>query len=635
MGTTQTYLDQSPNKYMTFSAKSMKALVNQSLLESGVFTDQLFEGSNLSIVNNLFAFTFDATVFYLNHTATEGMFTDMQYYEDANRVVKVLNYNPRGFITSMAVLNINVKNAESTSTLSYMLPRYLTLQVGSQNFTLVEDFDFTILNGNKIADDKKVVLHNGSWQAYPDLLVATGIPFETFTLPALNLTDEQNKLYVAHPFIDVYVEENVTDENSGTVAKVVNRWTRVLDLYDSGPIDRQFEIRLNEKKQYEIKFGDNVSGRRLSQKDVIHVIYLKSDGPNGIIAANSIDTTGSSSSTQILGPKVNGLNPDFVTDVLLSSSSNAYMDTGQIQSVIGLKNSEPSTSVVDFESVDEIKAFAPNWFRMQNRLITSQDYEQYILANHFGNNEIKDVTVQSNTEYMREFQQWLHSFGKLNAELLYYSYRYADACDFNNVYIWLKSSHESGAPVSFSSKELVMRSCEQLKSLTSELVIIDPIMVAFTPYYPYSTLPDWSVISQSTFGQDNKIVIVRDKNSMVAIETIRKKVLNAVLDFFNVDNNTLGGNVSIDVLLGRILTIAGVKEVKTVKVGTPEIPQQVFNGLSFGVWTPLILRGDDFRYANGTVGMKTFQFPFLFDESRLLSKIVVESENFKLNNIEY
>ena len=61
-------------------------------------------------------------------------------------------------------------------------------------------------------------------------------------------------------------------------------------------------------------------------------------------------------------------------------------------------NLEPSTTVSDMEDVESIRENAPNWFRMGSRLITSQDFRQYIMANY--NSEIYDILVMNNWEYM-------------------------------------------------------------------------------------------------------------------------------------------------------------------------------------------------------------------------------------------
>ena len=607
--------------------------MNIFLTESGTFTDQIFEGSNLSILNNLFAFNYEETMFYLNNTASEGMFTDAQFYEDMNRIVKVFGYKPRGFVTSMTEVSLSANSSDvGALTQSFLFPKYLNFQVGNYSYTTSDDLNITVANG-AIVDDVKMILHNGTWQLYDAIPTAIGIPFETIVLSNLVLTNQDALIYLAHPFIDVYVQEAKTGN--------FTKYDRVIDLYDYSSTDKIYEIRLNENKQYELKFGDGIFGSKLGIGDQLYIIWLRSDGPDGKIAANALNVA--FTDTPSIDVKVNGLTTEFVRNTLLGASGTdlTYLTTDPVATVnLGsffYTNDEASSEVANFETVDEIRASAPSSFRMQNRLVTARDYEQFILNNHIGNHEILDVAVQSNKEYLRDFQQWLYSYNKLSPEITYYSYRYSDTCDFNNVYIWLKSSNKSGSPVSYNTKDIVQRDTEKLKNMTAEVVIMDPILVAFAPYNPEAGVPTWAELTTTSFFDQHKILIIRNKNSLVSIESIKRKAYQVITNFFDVSNNKLGVNVDIGALYGQLLAINGVREIQTVKFksSTDTTPTMIFPGLSFGIWTSAILRGADFKTSNGSAALKSFQFPFLFEPSKLLNRIIVGSENFKLNNVEY
>ena len=57
-------------------------------------------------------------------------------------------------------------------------------------------------------------------------------------------------------------------------------------LYDSN--DKVYTSYLNENKTFEIKFGNGISGKRLNQGDLVHVMYLDTNGPDGYIDIGSI-----------------------------------------------------------------------------------------------------------------------------------------------------------------------------------------------------------------------------------------------------------------------------------------------------------------------------------------------------------
>ena len=85
--------------YSTFDALSMKQLIKDRLRQNAFYTDQDFEGSNLSSLIDMLAYNYHVLLFYLNQTSTESLFSESQLYENVNRIVKLLNYNPIGFQT--------------------------------------------------------------------------------------------------------------------------------------------------------------------------------------------------------------------------------------------------------------------------------------------------------------------------------------------------------------------------------------------------------------------------------------------------------------------------------------------------------------------------------------------------------
>ncbi len=98
-----------------------------------------------------------------------------------------------------------------------------------------------------------------------------GVAFETIALlPG-------NSVIVDNFNIFVYVFERQT----GTYVE----YRRVDSLFLFGPQDRVCEIRLNENKHYEVKFGDNITGRQLQGGDLIALYFLQSDGVDGQINA--------------------------------------------------------------------------------------------------------------------------------------------------------------------------------------------------------------------------------------------------------------------------------------------------------------------------------------------------------------
>ena len=89
------------NSYATFDALTMKQVIKDRLTLGGVFTDQAYEGSNINAINDIIALSYHYLLFYLNSTSSESMFDQTTLYENMNKLVKIINYSPTGFKTSL------------------------------------------------------------------------------------------------------------------------------------------------------------------------------------------------------------------------------------------------------------------------------------------------------------------------------------------------------------------------------------------------------------------------------------------------------------------------------------------------------------------------------------------------------
>jgi len=69
------------DSYAAFDPVSLKDLFKKRLNDSGIFTEQNNEGSNLAVLNDFVSMAFGSLLFYLNRSSTEGMFTEADIYE--------------------------------------------------------------------------------------------------------------------------------------------------------------------------------------------------------------------------------------------------------------------------------------------------------------------------------------------------------------------------------------------------------------------------------------------------------------------------------------------------------------------------------------------------------------------------
>lgn len=177
--------------FLRFSAYSFKDAITRRLSEDSKFTDQIYEGSNLAILIDLCAYLYQCLVYQLNSAASESMFADTQLYENINRLVRLIGYNPRGCSPSEIVMYIDNDGAkfEEYEVLPFSyIDTGLTDSNGKQicfstdyatqaNTVSGGNGNGDIINGERY---HKVRLYNGKWKMYSRVFTASGADNETF-----------------------------------------------------------------------------------------------------------------------------------------------------------------------------------------------------------------------------------------------------------------------------------------------------------------------------------------------------------------------------------------------------------------------------------------------------------------------
>ena len=151
-------------------------------------------------------------------------------------------------------------------------------------FSTYEDVE---INKNINTD---VALYNGIWKSYPTIFTASGLENETIILDSLDASK------VAGEFVYVYVKsaEGIKpwkydkDELFINMSRNNVTETNFASIYNSK--ETVYSIRVNENKNYELKFGNNVIGKKLSPGDKIYVLYLETNGEDGYIDMGDIQT---------------------------------------------------------------------------------------------------------------------------------------------------------------------------------------------------------------------------------------------------------------------------------------------------------------------------------------------------------
>jgi len=597
------------NAYAAFDAVSLKQLMQQRLSEGGVFTDQIFEGSNFNSLLDVIAYSYHVLLFYLNKTGSESLFSQAQLYENMNKIVKTLGYNPIGNQTSILPFNCSA-DAELPKGV-YTIPRYSYLTVNGINYSFQKDATF-IKNSDSLEDLDQLtdsnLLYQGTFKEYP-LYVATGEPFEEITLAVVD--ENGNNELLDHSSIDVYVY------NSKTLQW--NQYNRVETLYLEAPPSLSYECRLNENQRYVLKFGDDVTGKKLQTGDVVAIYYLKSDGSRGEIGPNVIN---GNSLFLFNTVQFNQIYPSISQDL-------NTLNSNQI-SLLNFSNELASTTFKTVENVDSIRKNSSNTFKSQFRLITTEDFTNYINANF--SNIINNVKVVNNWEYLAEHVRYLYNLGlkspNQDSRVAFNQLTFADSCDFNNVYVYivpkLQKTNSLQVNTNFLAtglKSNIINALQDVKMMTSEIIIMDPVYIAVslgvgTPEEINNKLLTTDIANE-TF-----LVVGRSPNSRFNEIEIKQKVFNIFNEYFDVMNNKLGQSIDVDLLTREILDIEGVTSVVTTRTVNDQAVTST--GLSLLLWNPVYSTSkEDISVTTQPIKLSYFKIPYFYNLTNLLDYIRV------------
>lgn len=565
------------NAYVAFDGLSIKQKIKDRLNQTGIFTDQNYEGSNLAAFNDSVAMSFSLLLYYLNQNSVNGQFSETTVYENINRIVKELGYNPIGHQTASVCFSLSAKDLTAGF---YTIPRYSKVTIGGLDYSLWKDLAFTKSTNNTSENiggiESDAVLYQGSFIELP-IYSATGTNNEV-----LYVTVDSNAI-VDNFAIDVYVQ---TDN-------VWEKWNKTQSLFINNYTDKVYEVRFNENKLYEIKFGDDINGKKLTSTDKVLVYYLISNGKSGEIGANGLQNRKFSTS---ISSNLNSI---------LSSSGISYMNNQQLLN-LSVDNQFSSTSYSLPENVSSIRKNAPGVFRSQFNVTTSKSYQTFIKSNF--SSIIEDAVVKNNKEYLDSYIKYFYNIGltkpQLESRALFNQINYADSCNFNNVYIFAvpKTIKNGLSYLTPAQKELILDSIREEQVLTSETIIADPVYIAVD-----IGLQITSTISMKDIT-DSEIVIAKSSTSRRSDNSIKEEVQNTILSVFS--SVKLGQKIDIQQLNVDILNIDGVSKIYTKNKTTGNFSQ----GLRMITWNPVYF---DLTVAqkSSVITTEDFQYPYLYNKS--------------------
>lgn len=610
----------SKDAYAAFDAQSLKSLIITRLNSNNFFTDQNFEGSNLSSLIDIIAYAYHVLIFYLNRTGSESTFTTAELYENINKIVKLINYNPVGYQTSILSFLAEAKSSLPAGT--YTIPRYSYFSVNGTNYSFNNDITFIKqTNGTEILTDlqENNLLYQGTYNEYPTY-VAIGEPFEVLTIT--NVDTNNNNTPIDHFNIDVYVKDNTL------LTPIWKKWTPTQSLFLERSNSEVYEVRLNENGRYEFRFGNNVTGKQLNTGDEVAIYYIKTDGVRGEIGPGLLNNNKLFfyNTTRFNQIKTD-TTPENLNIILANQANN-----------ISFSNVDASTPFVDRETVASIKTNSLNTFRSQYRLITNEDFENYIIKNY--SNIISSVKAVNNWDYLQGHIKYYFDLGvsqpNLESRILFNQVKFADACNFNNIYVYavpklkkLTSLTTRASYLNSAQKQLILNDLQKVKLTTSEIIVNDPVYVAIDVGAAFPGEPLTPGVSDNSY-----IEISRDITAKRNPESLKEQISKIFEDYFSTVKNNLGSIVSLTEITNAVLSIpeSGIIDINTKRIegeGTVTIP-----GISLIIYNP-VYSEDDIISTTQDFQLPYFKFPYLNNPLDFAKKIKIVTPSIQSLQKEY
>ena len=319
------------NQFTNLDFSDLRTQIKDYLRANQNFTDFDFEGSNFSVLIDLLAYNSYITAYNSNMAVNEMFLESATLRENVVSLARNIGYLPRSRRSSRANVSFTVDMSQTNARTVKLLAGQVALGAvtnGNYIFSIPEDIT-TPVNTDGIAIFDNLPIYEGIF------LTSTFIVDESQT----------NQRFIL---------PNINIDTTSIRVKVTNAVTEVYSVYDNllniGKDIRFFLIQEVEDAKYEIRFGDNIIGKKPENGSKIEVTYIVTNGSSGNGAAN------------------------FTFSGRLKDNNLFDITTG----ISLLTTQSKSESGDEIESVDSIKYFSPKVFASQYRAVTSNDYKAII-----------------------------------------------------------------------------------------------------------------------------------------------------------------------------------------------------------------------------------------------------------------
>lgn len=306
---------------------TIKANLTTFLKGQSSIQDYDYEGSNINVLLDVLSYNTYLNNFYTNMIANEMFLDTALIRESVISHAKELNYLPRSCTAATARIDIKVYPTDAPAAVNMDKYTEFTSTIGGQSFTFSTDSDITIIATEAANGTAQYVASNVS-------VIEGKVVTEYFTVDGSN----NFSATLSNPAIDTS-SITLKVRVSNTVSTNAE-WSKTSTIFGINHQSNVYFIEPTESLKYKIAFGDGIFGRKPVNGNIIEATYR---------IVNDAAANRASKFTSVSG--VGGYSNVIVTTVANASGG------------------------ADRETVDSIKQNAPRAFQVQERAVTSKDYE--------------------------------------------------------------------------------------------------------------------------------------------------------------------------------------------------------------------------------------------------------------------
>jgi hypothetical protein len=313
---------------------SIKENIKTFIKNKTQFADYDFEGSTINYLMDILAYNTYLNSFYTNMAINETFLDTAQLRSNVVSNAKELGYVPRSSMSAVAevILTFTPNDAPGQIKIPKKTKFTATKNGVTYNFVTLQDYLITPTNG---IYTKLIQIYEGEFIQ------------QTYTF-------SDTKIYYEILDKDVDITTLTVGIKPNSTSSDITYYNKVNTIVDVSGTSQVYYLQENTDEKFEIYFGDDVLGKSLTNGNVINLEYVSNNGS----AANDI----------------------AVFKVVGTSGENATNST--IKYAAKLVTSSKSTNGQDKEGIGSIQFNAPNFYASQNRLVTTEDYENFIYSNY-------------------------------------------------------------------------------------------------------------------------------------------------------------------------------------------------------------------------------------------------------------